>query len=188
MAHESSTPDQPIRLQGLLLLADPGLKDGIFDRSVILMAEHGPETGAYGLILNQPTGRKVGDFLKAEEFSQLRNLAVYNGGPVASDQLTFSSLWWSEKKGLRWAARISAEDAISHSKRPGRIVRAYVGYSGWTPGQLENELRRNSWIALRPPNGMLGLDHDSSLWSGILRQLSPLHRILAEAPDNPSLN
>ncbi|MEO8615864.1 MAG: YqgE/AlgH family protein [Luteolibacter sp.] len=188
MADESSPPDLPIQLQGQLLLADPSLRDGTFNRSVILLAEHQLEQGAMGLILNHPTGKVVGDFLPASEFASLGKLAVHDGGPVSRDQLTFSSFWWSKKTGLRWALRLSVEDAAEHTRKPGRIVRAFVGYSGWTPGQLENELLRRSWIPARPQKDLLGHEHDRRLWSELLRQLSPLHRILAEAPDDPFLN
>jgi putative transcriptional regulator len=188
VADDPSTPDLPIQLRGQLLLADPSLRDGIFNRSVILLAEHKSDEGAYGLILNQPTGKTVGDFLNDEAFAPLKQLAVHQGGPVSRDQLTFSSFWWSPKQGLKWAIRISAEDAVAHAHRPGRIVRAFVGYSGWSAGQLENELRRSSWIAARPQRDFLGHEHDRGLWSELLRHLSPFHRILAEAPDDPSLN
>ncbi len=188
MADDPFNPNQPIQLQGQLLLADPSLRSGTFHRSVILLAEHNADQGAFGLILNHPTGKIVGDLLHGEDFTPLRQLAVHEGGPVASDQLTFSSFWWSKKLGLRWALRISAEEAVTHSHRPGRIVRAFIGYSGWSAGQLENELRHSSWIAARPQPDLLGHEHDLGLWSELLRHLSPLHRILAEAPDDPSLN
>jgi putative transcriptional regulator len=188
VADDSSTNDTPIQLQGKLLLADPSLRDGIFNRSVILLAEHRVGEGAFGLILNHPTGKTVGDFLTDDAFSPLRQLAVHDGGPVSRDQLTFSSFWWSTKLGLRWKLRISAADAVVHARKPGRIVRAFVGYSGWSAGQLENEMLRQSWIAAQPQPDLLGQEHDIGLWAGLLRVLSPLHRILAEAPDDPSLN
>lgn len=164
------------------------MKDDIFGRAVILLAEHQPEEGAFGLILNHPTGKIVGDLLKGESFTPLRKLPVHEGGPVSRDQLTFSAFWWSKTEGLKWAIRLSTEEAIAHAHRPGTIVRAFVGYSGWTAGQLENEITRSSWITARPRPDLLGHEHDRGLWSEILRHLSPLHRILAEAPDDPFLN
>jgi putative transcriptional regulator len=188
VAADPSHSDLPIQLQGKLLLADPSLREGTFNRSVVLLAEHQSDQGAFGLILNQPTGKTVGDFLHGEEFTLLQQLQVHLGGPVAQDQLTFSSFWWSKKLGLRWAIRLSAKDAVAHAHRPGRMVRAYIGYSGWTAGQLENELRRSSWITTRPRPDLFGKEHDRSLWSELLRHVSPLHRILAEAPEDPTLN
>ena len=189
MEPKSPSSDGPIALQGQLLLADPTLRDGIFHHSVVLLAEHSAKDGAFGLVLNHPTGHVVGDLLTDEAFSPLRKVAVHQGGPVSREHLTFSAFWWNqEKKQLRWAIRISAEDAIAHSHRPGTLVRAFIGFSGWTPGQLENELRRNSWIPARPDGTLLGQQHDSDLWADILRHLSPYHRILAEAPTDPFLN
>ncbi len=188
MAADPSKQNSPIQLQGKLLIADPSLRDGTFNKSVILLTDHTPDGGATGLILNHPTGKVVGDFLKAPEFAPLRKLAVHEGGPVAHDQMTFSSFWWSRKLGLRWAMRISAADAAKHARRPGRIVRAFIGHSGWSAGQLENELRRISWFPANPQPDLLGHEHDPELWAALLRRMSPLHRILAEAPEDPFLN
>ena len=188
MAADPSNFDLPIQLQGKLLIADPSLRDGTFNKSVILLTDHSNQDGAFGLIMNHPTGKVVGDFLKGKEFAALRKLAVHEGGPVSHDQLTFSSFWWSRNLGLRWAIRISAEEAVDHAHRPGRIVRAFIGYSGWSAGQLENELRHQSWFPVNPQPDLLGHDHDRVLWTLLLRRMSPLHRILAEAPENPLLN
>jgi putative transcriptional regulator len=185
---EPSQHEPKIRLQGRVLLASPVLSDGVFDHSVIFLAEHDPKQGAFGLILNHPTGQTVGELLSGDEFEPLRHLAVHFGGPVSNNNLTFSAFWWNEQKGLRSAIRISAEDAVHHAKRPGALVRAFAGYSGWSGGQLENELQRDSWIVTPAPPTLLGTAHDQHLWTSILRGLSPYHRILAEAPKNPLAN
>lgn len=188
MPGKPSKSDPPVDLQGKLLLADPSLRDGTFDKSVILLTHHTKEEGAFGMILNHPTGKVVGDFLASPEFAGLRQLAVHEGGPVCRDQLTFSSFWWSKKLGLRWAIRISAKEAAEHAHRPGRIVRAFIGYSGWSAGQLENELQRGSWFTVGPKADFLGAEHDRGLWTYLLGGISPLHRILAAAPEDPFLN
>lgn len=181
-------PETPLRLQGKLVLAAPSLTDGIFNRSVILIADHNETDGAYGLILNQPSGHQVGDFLNNKEFASLARIAVHVGGPVAKQHLTFTALWWTPEKGLRFATRLSAHDAIKHSKNPGTLIRAFVGYSGWAEGQLEAEIKRDSWITATPSRQLLGHAHDHDLWVETLRILSPFHRILAEAPTEPSHN
>jgi putative transcriptional regulator len=187
VAQQPFSSNSPIRLAGKLLLADPALNDGIFNRSVILLTDHSSEEGAFGLILNHPADRVVGDFLEDEAFSPLRKLAVHDGGPVLRDQLTFSAFWWNNDR-LRWAVRISAAEAIKHSQRPGTLVRAFIGYSGWSAGQLESELRRNTWTPVNPDPGLLGETHDLPLWRTLMRKMSPLHHILAEAPMNPLFN
>lgn len=184
----SEMSEQQVQLDGSLLLATPALRDGIFDRSVILLANHSPKAGAFGLILNQPTGQEVGHFLKQSEFSPLEKIPVHLGGPVSQEQLTFSAFWWNAADGLHWQVRIPAEEAIRRAKQPGVIVRAYIGYSGWSAGQLEDELKRQSWITAKPDSDLLGKVHDPELWSDILRSMSPYHRLLVDAPADPGLN
>jgi len=181
--HESQ-----LRLHGQVLVATPSLRDGIFDRSVIYVADHDPKEGAYGLILNRPIGQSVGDLLGDEKFEPLRKIPVHFGGPVSGESMTFSAFWWSEEKGLRSATRISAADAIRHVQQPGTLVRAFVGYSGWSGGQLEGELRREAWYVTNAPGNLLSVTHDRELWSEVLRSLSPYHRLIAEAPEDPLLN
>ena len=173
--------------QGDLLLADPSLRDGIFHKSVVLLAQHSHE-GAFGLILNQPSEHTVSDFLTEESFASLARIPVYVGGPVASEHLTFAAFWLSPEKELRFSIRISAEDAIERSKQHGVVVRAFTGYSGWSAGQLEEELERNSWVPSPAPENFLGMTHDQSLWRDTLNGLSAFHRLLALCPEHPWLN
>jgi putative transcriptional regulator len=180
--------ESQIRLQGHLLLADPSLRDGIFHRSVVLLADHSSADGAFGLILNHPAGHQVGEFLKDEEFASLARIEVHIGGPVAREQLTFAALWWTEGSGLRFATRISAHDAVKHAQNPGTLIRAFVGYAGWSEGQLEGELRRQSWITARPTPELLACTHDDTHWRETLRAISPFHKIIAESPSDPFLN
>lgn len=175
-------------LSGSLLLANPTLEDGTFDRSVILVADHSPTGGAVGLILNQPTDRDVGQLLTDPAFEPLARIPVHIGGPVSPDQLTFSAFWWSRQDGLHWQLRLAAQDALTRSRQPGVLVRAFIGYAGWSSGQLENELKHQTWIVAKPPREFLGMPHDSELWRLVLCSLSPLHRILAAAPAHPEQN
>lgn len=180
--------DVSIQLAGSLLLASPALRDGIFDRSVILLSEHGLKEGAYGLILNQPTGREVAQFLQQPEFEPLARVPVHMGGPVSQDQLTFASFSKGKKGQLKFNLRLPAEEAIAQLKRPGVVVRAFIGYSGWSAGQLEGELKRQAWIPLQPNASLPGMPHDSSLWTELLQGISPFHRLMANAPRDPDLN
>lgn len=178
----------PANLKGKILLADPGLQDQMFKKSVILVAQHQAAKGASGLILNHPTAQCVGDLLIAEEFSALKQLRVYLGGPVDQHNLTFASFWTHESSRLRYATRISAKRAISSIQQPGAIVRAFAGHSSWVPGQLEEEMDSDSWITTTAHAKILGLSHERTLWADILRTMSPFHKILAETPDDIFIN
>ena len=188
MVYDSSTAEQSISLRGQLLLASPGLSDGTFDHSVIILSEHSADGGAAGAIINHRTETTVGELLPEPAFKALRKLPVHHGGPLATDELTFSSFSWSTADGLRYRPRISAEAAVNLVGMPGQIVRACIGHAAWSPGQLENELTRNTWITLKPSPTLLELPHDLSLWAALLKGMSPYHHLLSQAPQNPFLN
>lgn len=175
-------------LMGRLLIASPALHDGIFERSVVLLSDHSKAEGAFGLVLNRPTGKVVGDVIKKAVFRPLRHLEIHQGGPVAEQNLFFSAFWWDEKDGLQSSNQIAAEEAVRLHQHPGTLLRAFVGYAGWSPGQLEEELKEQSWMVSMPSKNLLGLSHDQGLWSSVLRELSPFHKLLAEMPRNPQAN
>lgn len=175
----SSTPS----LKNHLLISDPTMQGGIFHRSVVFVVEHDDQNGALGFILNRPSGQLVGDFLKGDEFSAISHVQVHVGGPVSQDHMTFAA-FWEENGHFKYATRISAEDAVEESHRPGRLVKAFVGYSGWDAGQLEGELETQSWFTNAISPGLLGKAHDSKLWQRILSEMSPYHQLLAKAPEN----
>ncbi|MCU0795871.1 MAG: YqgE/AlgH family protein [Akkermansiaceae bacterium] len=182
------TPELPIDLSGKLLLASPTLRDGIFDHSVIYLAHHSSDDGALGVILNHPTGREVAQFLPQPDFEPLARIPVHVGGPVARDQLTFATFRRGKSGHFDFRLRISAADAIEHAHTPGTVVRAYIGYSGWTAGQLEGELEGQSWITLAPGKELPGLSHDRDLWHRLMSSVSPFHRLMADAPRDAGLN
>lgn len=179
-----NSPDIPIHLEGQLLLADPSLHDGVFNKAVIYLAEHTTDDGAYGLILNHPTDQTVGNVLPSDEYSALKDIRVYLGGPINQEQLTFAAFSVDPEKSTRLAPRISANNAIQLSQQPGTIVRAFAGHAEWTAGQLENELRQNTWITIHPGEQLLTNNHEKDLWAKLLRNISPYHQILAETPDD----
>lgn len=183
-----NSPNLPIKLQGQLLLADPSLRDGFFNKSVIFLTDHSLEDGAHGLILNQPTSQTVGDLLSSDEFADLVNIPIHLGGPVGQEHLTFAAIWSSQDDGLQFTTRISAAEAVKRSHQPGALIRAFAGHSSWEPGQLESELKKQAWIPTLPRGEILHSHHADDLWSDLLRQISPYHKILAEAPDDIYLN
>ncbi len=172
----------PPDLAEKVILADPSLRDGNFNKSVVLLAEHSPEEGAFGLILNHPSGQKVGDLITDPDFLELWKLPVHLGGPVARDQLTFAAFWERDSE-LGFATRISADEAKAYIGQPNTLVKAFAGYSGWSKNQLEDEVEQQAWSIIDPKVELLTCDHDITLWKTLLSELSPYHRILADAPD-----
>jgi len=182
------TSEHSISLGGRLLLASPALADGTFDRSVIMLSEHSATSGAHGIILNHPTGTTVGELLPDPCFAPLRNLPIHRGGPLSTGELTFSCFTVVDGNRLVYRPNISAQTAAGLISSAEHIVRATVGHSAWSPGQLENELQRNTWITLRPSNELLAMEHDVTLWKNLLKGISPYHFMLSQAPQNPLLN
>jgi putative transcriptional regulator len=174
-------PSEPPKLHGRLLLAAPLLRDGFFRQSVILVGEHSASEGAYGLVLNHPSGRTVGELLPDPQFASLAKIPVHLGGPVARDQLTFAA-FWSRNAQFQYATRISTEEAAASLAQTGTLVRAFAGYAGWSKNQLEEEIEQESWTVIETTPNLLSLSHDLTLWKTLMRAHSPYHRILAEAP------
>ncbi len=172
-------------LAGSLLLASPSLQDGTFDNSVILLFDYSKEKGAEGVILNCPTGQKVGDVLCSTEFKKLKTLPVFYGGPVSKDKLSFVSFQWSEAGKLDCEIAISATEAMANN---GTQVKAFVGKCAWAEGQLEGELEGNAWYVASPDQTILTMSQDEALWKNTLQDLSPFHHIVSLTPDNPFLN
>lgn len=179
---------EQLSLKGSLILADPSLRDPNFFRSVLIVTEHQHDKGAHGYILNRPFGKLVGDVLAADEFSELREVPIYIGGPVGQEHLTFASFHWKgEKNRLQFTTHLSTQEAIRR-RRAGETVRAFLGYAGWSEGQLEVELRHKSWITRKAPDTVLKAASTKELWAEMLAGMGPWYRLLAGIPENPSLN
>ncbi len=186
-----STPfDNPgqLCLRGSLILADPSLRDPNFCRTVLLLTEHRTEFGAHGFILNKPVGKTVGDLLPEAAFKALARVKVYMGGPVSQEKLTFASLAWdAEEKKLIFRTHLGVEDAGRHLA-DGESVRAFIGYSGWAEGQLEDELKQHAWITRRPAAEVVKMENPDTLWNALLEAMGPWFGLLARMPEDPSLN
>ena len=138
MAHQSLT--------GSFLVALPGLGGDYFEDSLILLAEHSPE-GSLGLVLNKPANVTLTELL--EEPGVLADLPVMLGGPVATDQLYFLH---SNEREYAGTHAINEEISLSTSaelldeQSLPSYLQIFVGYAGWSAGQLEQELSEDVWL------------------------------------------
>ncbi|MFM7604069.1 MAG: YqgE/AlgH family protein [Prosthecobacter sp.] len=164
------------------------MDDPNFSRTVIFMAAHSTKDGAFGYILNRPLEQKVVDLLPDQDLGALADVPVFVGGPVATDKLAFASLQWNKRKRtIRCQTHLSVSDAIEKIKL-GHDVRGFVGYSGWTEGQLENELRQRSWIKTQAKLLVLTLEPPTKLWESLLHDMGPVFGLMADTPENVRLN
>lgn len=185
-------PLQPIEPEGscagLLLVAHPTLRDHHFRRTVIYLSAHGPEAGAFGLILNRPLGKAASELLP-EHGDLLAQTPVYLGGPVAHDQLSFAHVRWDAlDERLDLKHNLSLEELAERADDEPSSVRAFVGYAGWAAGQLEEELRRESWVLVAAPFETVDPEAGEKLWFDVMTALGPAYKLQAAAPDDPSLN
>lgn len=179
-----STPS----LSGNLLLASPAMRDPNFARSVVFMAAHNEKDGAFGYILNRPLEQRVSDLLPDQDLGALGDVPVFMGGPVATDKLAFAALQWNKRRRtLRCQTHLSVADAL-HALSLGHDVRGFVGYSGWSGGQLENELEHRSWITTKAKPLVLTAKKPTALWSAILEEMGPVYKVMAKMPEDVSLN
>jgi putative transcriptional regulator len=177
-----------LSLAGSLLLAHPGMRDPNFCRTVVLLSAHG-EDGAMGLVLNRPMQKKLGDLNAEFAAGSLAGVPVYRGGPVQTEHLILAA-WQTDPlgNGFRLYFGIDVKRAEGLLNEEGVRLRAFLGYSGWMKGQLENELEQHTWV-VTPANAVLVDRGDGQeLWRAILGGLSPEWKLLAGEPDDPEVN
>ena len=150
-------------LDGQLLIAMPVMGDPRFERSVIYMCAHSSE-GAMGIMVNRPAGSidfpellvqldiiKEDDQIKLPETAE--SMKVLKGGPVDTGRgfVLHSSDFYIENATLRiddgicLTATVDILKAIAKGAGPKHAILA-LGYAGWAPGQLENEIQGNGWL------------------------------------------
>ncbi|MEO6871604.1 MAG: YqgE/AlgH family protein [Chthoniobacterales bacterium] len=183
----TSRSGKPLNFTGQLLIAHPSMLDPNFRRSVLFISSHDAEEGASGVILNRPLHKQVSEIAPDDALEALADVPVYLGGPVATNELMFAALDWTNGDALTLDQNLALGEAfVPNEKR--HAVRAFVGYAGWTAGQLEKELEQHAWLLQKPDPAALAPERLPKLWFEIMRSLGPWFKMLAAAPDDPSLN
>jgi len=178
----------PLSLAGSLLVAHPNMLDPNFRRTVLFIYEHDSVDGAGGVIINRPLDKQVIDLVSEATPQCLADVPVFLGGPVARNQLMFAAFEWDAGLGLRLNHNVGIDEANERASEDPTSIRAFVGYAGWTTGQLEAEMNQKAWIRQEPTRDALVPDRLPNLWFEIMRGLGPWYKMLAAAPDDPSLN
>jgi len=179
-------------LKGKLIL-DPGKLGGsFFHRTVVLVCQHDAE-GAFGLVLNRNTGNKVGEALVAKLPESLKDLPLFLGGPVQPQALSYlySDTFIPEANVMPNLQLDHALDELvemGESFSPTRQVKVFAGYAGWSPGQLDDEMKRETWLVHPASLELVFHPKPEELWKFILRQKGAKYRLLSDAPENLSWN
>lgn len=179
------------RLTGSLLVATPLIGEGIFERAVILVVDHSDE-GAFGVILNLPSEVPVDEILPAWGEAVSPPSVIFQGGPVGEDSAL--GIVVLERgvslPGLRpftdtfALVDLDSDPAALHGLLG---VRTFVGYSGWSAGQLEDELAENSWFVV--PAEVEDLTADTAtLYQRVLRRAGGIAALHSTYLASPSLN
>jgi putative transcriptional regulator len=179
-------------LQGQLLLDGGKLHGSFFHRSVVLICQHDSE-GAFGLILNRSSESKVGQALVANLSETVKAQPLFVGGPVQPGSLSFlhtdtcipqANVMLNLSLGHSLDTLMDLSESGSNTQK----LKLFAGYSGWTAGQLDQELARKDWL-VHPASLDLVFDpKPGQLWKKILRLKDDKTRLLAESPDDLSWN
>ena len=184
--------DEFTSLKGQLLLDSGGLGGSFFMHTVVLVCEHTLD-GAFGLVLNKQSERTVGEVFLADLPEQLSEQGIFVGGPVQEGALSYL-----HSDDFLPEANVMPNVSLSHSMEEmedlagsfskTQKLRIFVGYSGWGAGQLDEEMKRKSWLTHPASVDHVFLPVPSKLWRQIMLEKGGVHRLMADAPEDLSWN
>lgn len=175
------------------MLAEPFMLDSNFRRSAVLVCEHGVEDGSIGFILNKKLDMFVDELIA--DFPDFE-APVFFGGPVATDTIHYvhnkgdllensrsvtDGVWWGgdfEKLKFLISSGLITQDNI----------RFFVGYSGWSEGQLEEEMALGSWVIADMHPNYLFKARSEELWGKIMANKGDAYSVISQMPDGMTLN
>jgi putative transcriptional regulator len=177
---------------GKLLVAEPFMLDPNFKRAVILICDHG-DHGTTGFILNKSLEIKIHELIA--DFPE-SNAPVHVGGPVAVDSVHYlhnvgdlleNSLEISP--GVYWGGdfeklKFLMENGVIKDNN----IKFFVGYSGWSEGQLEEEMKELTWVVDDMDANYLFKIKSFVLWQTVLHNKGNTYTVIAQMPDSVSLN
>jgi putative transcriptional regulator len=178
--------------KGRFLIAEPFMDDPYFKRSVVLLTEHNIK-GTFGFILNKPLDVFVNDILK--DFPTFES-PIFMGGPVQPDTLFFIHTQGDliaesiqVKDNIYWSGNMEQlkQLIIDQQIFPNEVM-FFIGYSGWDAMQLKNEIKEESWIIAAPELKNIQQLNSTDLWRKSLQKMGSKHSLLANFPEDPSLN
>lgn len=177
---------------GILLIADPFLKDPNFLRTVVLLCEH-QEQGSLGFILNKQIEQTLDELITGMEGHKL---PVYYGGPVQMDTIHFLHQYpdlipesVKVNNDIYWGGNFESLTALIKNKSIDlNKIKFFIGYSGWGNDQLHGELKEKSWLTVSANRKLVFNTNDDEIWKGSLQELGGEYEMMINYPIDPQLN
>jgi len=174
--------------KGSFLVSQPFMVDNNFRRTVIFLAEYNDE-GALGFIINRPLEYKADELI--EDFPDF-DVNAFFGGPVETNTLHYIHRMGNVldnsieiKKGIFWGGDFEKlKVLISSNLITPKDLKFYVGYTGWSPGQLEDEIIHGSWVVVpADTNFIFNYSDEDTLWKKVLENMGDNFKIIAQIPE-----
>ena len=177
---------------GILLIAEPFLKDPNFSRTVVFLCDHQDE-GSFGFVINRVFGHTLNELMN--DLDELK-LPVFYGGPVQMDTIHFlhqypnlisggqevlSDIYWG---GNFESLLINLRNNDLNKAR----IRFFIGYSGWSEGQLNDEMKEESWLTVKATRKLIFETEPEDIWKNSLKQLGGNYEMMINFPIDPQLN
>jgi putative transcriptional regulator len=180
-------------LRGKLIVATPALGDPNFERTVVLMLEHGAE-GALGIVLNRPTDTPLSEAVS--DWAPLASppAVVYLGGPVGIGTIIALGVTRSDDVPTGTERVTGPLVAVDLSVDPESLapaltgLRVWTGYAGWAAGQLEAELAQEAWFVVDADVSDATTSDPAALWRSVLGRQRGTLSWFSNFPEDPSHN
>lgn len=177
---------------GILLIAEPFLKDPNFLRTVVFLCEHKGE-GSFGFVLNRVFENTLDELIPELEGNKI---PLYYGGPVQLNSVHFLHQYpelipggQEVFKGVYWGGDF---DLVIELLKEGNIdlkkIRFYIGYSGWGEGQLADEIIEKTWLTVKATKRLVFHPRHNEIWKDSLHHLGGEYEQIIHYPIDPQLN
>ena len=179
-------------LAGRFLISEPFMYDQNFQRTVVLLVEHG-EGGSLGFVMNRIVETNIDEIVN--DLPPMKS-PVFMGGPVEQSTLHYvhrcGNLLPNSREvaeGLYWGGSFETlKNKILQEEIQNEDILFFVGYSGWAPGQLDQEMERKSWIVAPEDLNFVFREDYTDLWRLILQSMGTKYKVIANYPVDPRLN
>ncbi len=178
---------------GILLIAEPFLKDPNFMRTVVLLCRHENEQGSFGFVLNKEFHQTLDELIP--ELAGF-DWPIYTGGPVQMDTLHYlheypQLLPDSQEvcEGVYWGGDFEIlKELIQENSIDPLKIKFFLGYSGWDAAQLDAEMGEKTWLTVQANRNLVFGTAMEDIWKASLKQLGGKYEMMIHFPTDPQLN